>query len=287
MNVTDSDRLLCLNRDNSQGLDLLIRWIERVHGLDCSHFRRSYLERRTLTRLRANGCASYVEYRALLKKDESEQTRLLQALTVNLSGFFRDAEVWRTFANKITPDLIQRKRTKRHRLIRIWSAGCATGEEPYSIAMVLDRALGQDRPGYLVSIYGTDIDEDAIAAAKRGVYPLERATGVPPQFAAHYLRPVRQGVAVSPQLHSMVKFKALNLFADNMLKVVDVVFCRNVLIYFTRQQQARLLEYFDHALVPNGVLIIGKTEKLVGPAASRFRPLDASGRIYEKVGQAG
>jgi len=263
-------------------LGRLTRKINSERGLDLSQYRPQYLERRIATRLRALGLHSYRQYADYLSANEDEYPLLLNTLTINVTDFFRDATVFDAFRNDVVPALIAEKSARKQRLIRAWSAGCATGEETYSIAMSLVDALRESRSEFMVTVTGTDLDEKALEEARRGTYVLEKLKNIPQAFQVEYLDVQDETFQIRPEVARRVKFRRLNLFSDKPISVVDVIFCRNVFIYFNREQQASILEKFWNSLARGGYLVLGRSEKMAQPLAQRFQLVNARERIYRK-----
>jgi len=267
--------------ENGELLHLLDK-VRRERGLDCRQYKINFLKRRLAVRLRARGVESYREYMQLL--DDEEYEKLFEALTINLSYFFRDGSAFEALRDKVLKPLLQEKAERGSRLVRIWSAGCASGEEPYSIAILLHELLGQDLKNWRIRILATDLDAGALEKARRGVYGKFSFQGVDPAYIARYFTPLPpKEYAIKPEIAAMVKFERRDLIADPPPRRLDLILCRNVLIYFTREQQRKLLLTFHQALNDEGYLLIGKTEVLMGPAARLFRPLDPREHIYVKV----
>ncbi|MDD5447661.1 MAG: protein-glutamate O-methyltransferase CheR, partial [Actinomycetota bacterium] len=153
-----------------QAFILLQRRILKDRGIDCGQYKERYLKRRIATRLRATGAKDYLEYANILKKNPDEYEFLVAALTINVTEFFRDHDVYQKLLTTIVPDLLERKEATKSNSLRVWSAGCASGEEAYSVAMIIYQVLGEGFGGWNVRILGTDIDEKSLAAARRGVY---------------------------------------------------------------------------------------------------------------------
>lgn len=263
-------------------LELLLRKLYTERGLDAHHFRPSYIERRLKSRLRAARVDSYREYRRFLDEHPEEYNPLLNALTINVTGFFRDRPVFEFFANRVVPELIQSKTGRRQHLVRVWSAGCATGEEPYSVAMILAEAAAGRKFGSNISVHATDIDERSLETAKEATYPKKELQSVPAHFRGGCEAAGAGQFAIAPEIRQLVKFRRLDLFADKPIAAVDIVFCRNVLIYFDRRQQERIIASFHSALNRGGYLVIGKTEKLGGVFAEKFEALSSRERVYRR-----
>ncbi|MBE0446796.1 MAG: protein-glutamate O-methyltransferase CheR [Actinobacteria bacterium] len=267
------------------GLEMIIRKIEK-HGFDCRQLRPSYLQRRLLIRMHATRSRNCLEYWRLLNKDPEEYSRLLDKLTVNLTEFFRDTEVFKFIANNLAPELISRKVKHKQSLIRAWNAGCATGEEAYSIAMILHRAIAHRSERLTISVTGTDLDQNAIAHAKLGRYEQrclkQCSSEIVERYLKRYLIDYGDYLEVSPVIKSLVKFKQLDLFAEEPIKMVDIIFCRNVMIYFSKSQQERLQSVLCNSLLKNGYLILGNSERLVGEAVTLLEPVNMLLRIYQR-----
>ncbi|MBE0476892.1 MAG: protein-glutamate O-methyltransferase CheR [Coriobacteriia bacterium] len=265
-------------------LDKLLRKIGEERGLDLGQYRRQYLERRLATRLRALGLHTYRQYAQRLDLDPGEYASLLDTLTVNVTDFFRDPTVYQRFRHEIVPALLETKLASRHRMIRAWSAGCATGEEPYSITMSVLDAIERSGDSFLLSVYGTDLDPGVLEAARRAEYRLEALRHVPPVYRAKYVETLGDRFRLMPVVTDHVRFSLLNLFEDRPINVVDVIFCRNVFIYFTRQQQERVLDRFWTSLSRGGYLVLGRSEKLANSFTGRFELVSGKERIYRKPG---
>ncbi|MEO1752100.1 protein-glutamate O-methyltransferase CheR [Thiofaba sp. EF100] len=236
-------------------------------GIVVSDNKRDMLYSRLARRLRALGLNTFAEYRAYLRTHEAEElTNLINAVTTNLTSFFREPHHFEYLARTVIPELLHKK--ERERRIRIWSAGCSTGEEPYSIAMVLEEEV----PPWLewdIRILATDVDTNVIQAAQHGVYWRDNLRGISDARLQRFFlrgRGANAGqVRVDAELRRMVAFKPLNLLKDWPMKgPFDVIFCRNVMIYFDQATQKRLVERFASLLAPRGYLFIGHSETLDG-----------------------
>lgn len=224
------------------------------------------------------------DYLALLRSDggDEELRRLLPLVTVGKTSFFRDE---RQFAalSALLPELTRRPRSGGPP-VAIWSAGCATGEEPYSIAMAAAEAGA--RPGE-VEILATDVNPEAVAAAQAGRFPQRRAREIPPELLARWFDRGRDHCTASAALRAFVpEVRRHNLASSIFPRPAaggwDVVFCRNVIIYFDRASQEMLFQRFFDALVPGGFLVLGKVETLLGPTRNQFVPVNPRERIFRK-----
>jgi chemotaxis methyl-accepting protein methylase len=251
-------------------------------GLDLSQYRRTYVERRLAARMRVLNVHSYRQYARCLDDDPEEYARLLDTLTINVTDFFRDPTVYQIVRRQVLPALIQEKAASRTRTIRAWSAGCASGEEPYSIAMAIAAAL-EDRGEHLAfTVFGTDLDPTVLETARRATYDVARLTGIPRADQARFVDAGPEKFTIKPELAERVQFRRLNLFEDRPIQLVDLIFCRNVFIYFTREQQERVLEGFLEALAPGGYLVLGRSEKMAASLTRRFELVNGRERIYRK-----
>lgn len=231
-------------------------------GIELGEGKRVLCQTRLIRRLRALGLSDYTEYVALLDDPHSPEHReLINALTTNVTSFFREMHHFEMLGNEILPALAE----KTHR-IRIWSAGCSSGEEPWSLAMVV-REMFENRPGYDVKILATDIDTDVLAKARAGIYTDEN---VAPVSQARKKRFLSRGSGanagmwrISDELRGLVTFNQLNLFAPwPMRGPFDVISCRNVIIYFDVPNKVKLLRGFHDKLAPGGHLMLGHSESM-------------------------
>ena len=261
-------------------LGLLLKKIQRERGLDCSQYKESYIKRRLAVRLRARGVDSYRAYSQML--DESEYDALLEALTINLTGFFRDPEVFIALRDQFLKPLLEERRRRGWLRFRAWSAGCASGEEPYSLAIMLHQLLRGRIRDWHITILGTDVDETRLAQARRGVYgPFSFRNARWPNLD-HYFRTEEKGRAVSKEIKSLVRFRRLDLLKEFPRGQFDLILCRNVLIYFKRDRQTHIFSGFHRSLHRNGALVLGRSEMLPLEAADLFTALDSRQRIYQK-----
>lgn len=255
--------------------------IKKKIGFNCEQYKQAHLKRRLAVRLRANQAGSYKEYMEFLLRNEAELQKLKDTLTVNVTELFRNAETYEVFSETVLPELIRSK--GENRTIKIWSAGCSNGEEPYSIAILVREFLGGLTKRYSISILGTDIDEDSIRKAENGVYQLKQLDKINKErFERFFVKKDETNYQVSDDLRRLVKFRNHDMISGPKLFGFDVIFCRNVTIYFEQELQERLYLNFYNALNEGGYFVMGKTETLVGPAVELFQPVDVRERIYQK-----
>ncbi len=243
----------------------ITRLIGDQTGIVLTDAKRHMVYSRLARRLRALGLSDFKSYLNIVKQDDSEElVHFVNALTTNLTAFFREEHHFTYLAETVLPELMADK--KHSKQIRIWSAGCSTGEEPYSIAMTLKEAIPKGQ-GWDVRILATDLDSNVVNTAQRGIYTEERVAGLTKSRLRRWFlkgRGANAGkVRVNPDLQEMIAFRQLNLMNPWPIKgMFDVIFCRNVIIYFNKETQKKLVtRYADH-LIDEGRLFLGHSESL-------------------------
>jgi chemotaxis protein methyltransferase CheR len=256
--------------------------IKEKLGFNCEYYKNSHFKRRIDVRLRASGSKNYGDYVRLLKESNDERTILMDTLTVNVTNFFRNSEVYDIIEKEVLPAVIRSRGAGHIRSIKIWSAGCSIGVEAYSIAMLLHHILGDNIRRYNIIITGTDIDKASLQQAQQGVYSEAEMKDVRPAFLKKYF--VLQGnqYHVTDELKKMTHFKSHDMISGMKMSGFDIIFCRNVTIYFEKELQETLYMDFYNGLNENGFFVMGKTETLLGPSKDRFKPFNAKERIYCK-----
>jgi chemotaxis protein methyltransferase CheR len=268
---------------NEQDFKMTVSFIQQQKGIDLSSYRRSFLLRRLRFRMQATESKSCLNYIELIKKDNAEFNRLLDSLAINVSEFFRDPEVFNAFSKLVLPEIIQRKKAMCHRVIRVWSCGCASGEEAYSLAILIKEALAQE-DDFLVRIWGTDMDNAALEEAVRAEYRLANLKEISKeQLKKYFISLDNDSCKLKEEIRQMVKFMKHNIIVDPPLKSMDIIFCRNVMIYLNRQQQDVLFKKFNRGLNSKGYLVIGKVEFIWGDLRNLFIPVESHQKIYQKV----
>jgi chemotaxis protein methyltransferase CheR len=267
-------------------LELLLRYIAQERGIDCRKYKTNFLERRLASRMRAHHVSDYQSYLYILKKHPEELDALLDNLTINLTYFFRDQSVFEALRKEVLAPLIRERDHPGRRQLRLWSAGCATGEEPYSLAILLHQLLGAGLSHWDITLLATDLDEKALAKARAGVYDAFSFREVSAQELSPYFTIQNGRYHLVPEVKSLVTFQRHDLLGDSYPSNMDVILCRNVLIYFTREQHDYIFTMFHRALKDGGVLVTGKTEIMLGPLAACFKAVNLREHIYRKVGGA-
>ncbi|MDC0710921.1 PAS domain-containing protein [Stigmatella sp. ncwal1] len=262
-------------------LEAILEKVRQVRSFDFRSYKRATLQRRIDRRMAATHCRTRTAYLALLERDANEVNTLVSSMLIKLTTFFRDPEVW-TSLEKVVRDMVRKRRPEQE--LRIWSAGCATGEEAYSIAIIAAEALGPGLPGTELKVFGTDVDEAAIAFARRGVYTAQQLESCSKERLARWFVPASGGYAVRKEIRRTVVFGVNNLVSDAPVSRIDLILCRNVFIYLDAELQKRSLARFHFALRQEGVLALGRSE-LIPFAAKLFEPVDLTRRIYRKDGR--
>ena len=261
-------------------MEQLLRHLNMQIGLDLKQYKPNYLKRRIGVRMRATGCSDYLEYRQFLRQNPEEARKLVNDLTINVTEFFRDQDVYEALRSQIIPEIIRYKKERCLYSLRAWSAGCATGEEPYSLSILFLEEIGK-RAGeepWTVRITATDLDDKAVMKAKIGMY--DEVKQLPGIRLEDYFIPLEKGYLVREEVKRPVRFLLLDIVKTPPLRQLDLILCRNVLIYFERDKQGLILDIFRRCLRPGGFLVLGKSEAIVGSEGSGFVPYRRKERIY-------
>ncbi|MCB9796576.1 MAG: PAS domain-containing protein [Alphaproteobacteria bacterium] len=253
------------------------------NGVDFSFYKLNTILRRIERRMSIVKAPDILAYLDLLHEQSEERQRLYDDLLIGVTRFFRDPVAWSVFATEVVPEIIARKGD--HQVIRCWSAGCSTGEEVYTLAIVLAEAIAQSGRPLDFKIFATDIDQRALDVATRGNYALEAiSSDVPPDIRRRYFAQQRSKLSVRRDLRDCIVFARHNVATDIPFPSLDVVVCRNLLIYLQPMLQQRVLSNFHFSLLPDGVLLLGSSET-VGELRDDFAPIDQSNRIFKRIGE--
>ena len=250
-------------------------------GIALSESKRNLLYSRLSRRLRALGLSAFSDYRALLASDQREMENFINSISTNHTKFFREAHHFDHMRTHIVVPFVQAAQTGGSRRLRIWSAGCSSGEEPYTIAIVLKREL-RDFSSYDVRILATDIDTDVLTRAARGEFAASAADEVPEPYQ-EYLSVSGDKIVMDEDMRSLITFRRLNLMDDPwpFRGMFDAIFCRNVMIYFDAETKAKLIQRYVRQITPGRWLYIGHSESLMGSTPG----LQSAGRtIYRRNG---
>jgi chemotaxis protein methyltransferase CheR len=249
-------------------------------GFRLEGYKDKCVKRRITLRIRSTQCHSVEEYLFLLQQNKHEVENLCRVLTIHVSHFFRNPPTFKKLEEVILPDLFSRVAALKRDSITIWSVGCASGEEPYSLALILKDRFSDYLSLLRVEIIGTDLDERVLAKARNGIYGTERLVEVPAGMLDRYFHKSGDCYRLDEKIRDMVTFCRADLFSDPTYRECDIILCRNVLIYFERPQQEAILTAFANVLSDNGLLVLGKSETLVGEARKRFLTVCPTERIY-------
>ncbi len=265
------------------GFDLLLRYLGSQFGLDFKQYKPNYLRRRIGVRMRATGCSDYLHYRQYVRQHPEEYKRLINDLTINVTEFFRDPDVFEALRSWVIPEIFDYKGRIGSYNLRVWSAGCATGEEPYSLSILFHDAIRERglSTSWILRITATDLDDEALRIAKEGYY--ENVRLLPGMELDRYFHREGKGYRVKEEIKRPVRFVLLDLMRRPPLRHLDLVLCRNVLIYFEREKQVKILDIFAQCLRSGGFLVLGKSETIVGSEGSSFKPWRRKERIYVRV----
>ncbi len=260
--------------------EALLAYMKEVRGFDFTGYKRASLVRRVDRRMSQVGVGGYADYLDHLQVHPDEFTALFNAILINVTGFFRDPEAWEYLRSEVLAPMVAAKAPTTP--IRVWSAGCASGEEAYTLAMLLCEILGPEQFRERVKIYATDVDEEQLAEARHGSYPVKSVGAVPPELLDRYFEPVAQRYMFRKDLRRSVIFGRNDLVQDAPISRIDVLTCRNTLMYFNAETQARVLGRLHFALLDGGALFLGRAEMLLSHA-SLFLPADLARRVFRKV----
>lgn len=227
-------------------------------GFNLESYKDQQMERRIKQFMERVQVKTFYDYYKLLEKSDQERVRFLDYLTINTTSFFRDPHVYRKLKSHVLPDILERKKSR----IKIWSAGCSTGAEPYSLAILMMELVGNGSAAYRYSITATDIDPQALVKARLGQYAVNQLDHVSEKSRKKYFIPVGEQLQVRPEVKKRVTFKKHDLLKDSFEKGCDLILCRNVFIYFKPEIQSRLLDNFIDSLNPLGYMVIGCSENI-------------------------
>ncbi|OON94322.1 MAG: chemotaxis protein CheR [Candidatus Epulonipiscioides saccharophilum] len=224
--------------------------------IDLNAYKEGQMKRRIDSHIKKYGINSYREFLALLKKDNKVYETFLGYLTINVSEFFRDPRQWLTLEKEILPKLIDPNKT-----FNVWSAACSTGDEPYTLAILLTKMIPSNR----FKITATDIDKEILEKAKKGLYPEKQMANITPENKSKYFKKCSDGYMISDEIKTKIEFKQHNLLKDTYPMNIDLIVCRNVLIYFTEAAKAEIYTKFSRSLAEKGILFVGSTEQIINP----------------------
>lgn len=273
-----------MDPEDDQAHDLIRRYLLKTRGFDLSGYSQSFISRSIRKRIGRRQCDTALEYVGLLRRDDEEVNEFISTLSVNVTDFFRDGGAFTALSSLVLRPLVSQKLEQGWSALRIWSAGCATGQETYTIAICVAEELRRLRPEseLVVRIIGTDLSKKALGFAQRGVYTPEQVKGVPRRILSEYFSTTDSGYQIVPSIKRDVKFSEGNLLNRPDKKFFDVVVCRNVVIYFSRPMHDKVISNFHLALKSGGYIMLGRTETLLGYPRRLFEAVDHENRIFRK-----
>lgn len=248
------------------------KWVFREFKIDLSAYKSNQLHRRILSLMSRVGVKTVEDYVALLKKDKSQRQKFLDFITINVTEFFRNPEIFYDLKEKIEDHLI-----KKEKNLKIWSAACSIGAEPYSIAMILDNLIIKGNH----KILATDLDSKILERAKKGEYVSSEIKNVKDEYVRKYFTKVDDKYLISPKIKNMVTFKKHDLILDSYERNFDLIVCRNVVIYFNQDVKDAIYKKFSASLKKGGLLFVGATESIYNYKEYGFEK--ASTFIYKKL----
>ena len=249
---------------------------------DLGQYKDRCIRRRIAKRLRLCKVTDFASYLKRLEIDRDELDTLLASISIHVSQFFRNPDTFRILEQKILPDLCRQARAAGRTELTLWSAGCATGEEPYSLALLVDDLSVTDLN---ISVLATDISEPVLEIARSGHFDISRMQEVPPEVLEKYFRVENSRYQLIERVRDKVKFMRHNIMTASDYPVVDLVLCRNVLIYFTRAEQERILSRFAMALPEHGALVLGRSETMTDNIRGYFHPEFPVERVYRRTAE--
>ncbi|CAH1218242.1 Chemotaxis protein methyltransferase [Paenibacillus plantiphilus] len=246
--------------------NVFVKRIKEKTAIDLSQYKEAQMKRRLTTLRLKHGFTTFAAYWDAIDRDLNLMNEFLDRMTINVSEFWRNPSRWEAMEKRFLPELLATQSR-----VKLWSAACSTGEEPYTLAMLASELGGQDR----TSILATDLDNIVLEKAAQGVYQERSVRDVPQSYARKYLvKKGHDGIEVSGELKKMISFKQQNLLHDPFGHDFDIIICRNVMIYFTEEAKHLLYQKFSNALRPGGLLFVGSTEQIFSPAQYNFESIE-------------
>lgn len=249
--------------------------VYKLTDINLDMYKERQMKRRIESLITRKGFDGYENFFKGMKQDEELLRTFVSYLTINVSQFFRNPEQWRHFEQDILPYL----RKEYGDRLTIWSAACSTGDEPYTIAMIMAKYIPTEK----IKIIATDIDEDVLAFAKNGIYPERSLTDLPAEFKSKYFSPAEKNhMKISDDIKKCVEFKKHNLLKDPFFRNINMIVCRNVVIYFTDEAKNQIYKEFNSSLTKNGILFIGSTEQIIASRELGYTNMETF--FYKKTG---
>ncbi|MBN1573577.1 MAG: protein-glutamate O-methyltransferase CheR [Deltaproteobacteria bacterium] len=252
-------------------------------NININLYKDAYLIRRLKVRMNAVQYRSPEAYLNHVEKNPEEYRRLLSAITINVTSFFRNKSTFEMIGEKVIPEICKNKIQRGEEKITVLCVGCATGEEPYSTAILFMEYFRKSGRSLQLKVIGTDVDKKALFTAVKGIYSNEKTANVPKKLLEKYFDVVKDGYQVTSTLKDAVIFLKKDFFTHRVQSRFDLIICRNLLIYFLRSYQEVVQEGFYRQLLPGGFLVLGRTESLVGNGRQLFETVSITNRVYRKI----
>ena len=256
--------------------------VREKRGVDLAFYGESYLRRKLALQQKGRGCSTLDAFFQLLSRDPREIDLFLGSLLIRVTEFFRSPRTFEVLERHILPALLIQKKKDYSHVIRCWSAGCSSGEEPYSLAILLRETLKREKDRFSVLIFATDVDQQGLIAARKGVFGRPKLMKVKQEWKDLYFKPEGDEYVVGEEIRRMVLFRLHNLQDPLPFHNLDLILFRNVLIYLKPELQTRLLSSFFKLLNPGGYLVLGRTEGGVGRMPPEYKVADPAERIYQR-----
>ena len=268
---------------SAEAFEVIRRVLKNLKGFNLDCYKDKCIKRRISIRIRATHSASADAYCELLRENESELDLLLKVLTVHVSHFFRNPSTFEKLRQELLPRLFNQCRSAEARDLKLWSVGCASGEEPYTLALILKDAFSAEMQQVKVSILATDVDPTTLEQAKLAAYGEDRLAELPDALKNRYFKYQQSKYHLLPEIKELVTFRQSDMYDVDTYEKSDLIICRNVLIYFERSQQEKIINGFADALPKGGILVLGKSETLFGEPRRHFKTICPVERIYQRA----
>ncbi len=279
-NIQTTTPISLPERRSSTGMGAILLQLRNITGHDFALYKKSTIGRRIERRMLQHSIDDTYVYARYLKEHPDEAHILFKELLINVTSFFRDTAVFEALEKQILPELFKKKIDGE--TFRIWIAGCSTGEEAYSIAILVRELMNKTRQEFKVQFYSTDLDDDAIGKARAGLYPLNIAQDVTPERLRHFFIKEENGYRIKKDIREMVVFAVQNVIKDPPFTKLDFLSCRNLMIYLTPELQDRLITAFHYALKPDGVLLLSPSES-IGKHTDLFSAINHKWKFYRAI----
>lgn len=268
----------------------ILEYLKKHKNFDYTAYHSEMLERRIQNRIMHTFTNSPQEYYQYLQNQPKEAALLIDNFMINVSHFFRDSLCFEFLAHQVLPQLIEKKQSTGDKNLRIWSAGCSHGEEPYSMAIVLNEILKSAKYNFNINFFATDFDAEAIKQARQGIYTIESLKEIKVAYFQKYFKHNDEKYEIAPEIKEMIQFSEYDLLdeksyapSESVFGDFDLVLCRNVLIYFNQDYQDKIFAKLNKALTKGGILILGEAEVPINKYKERFRKISRYCKIYETI----